>query len=98
MDGCIGFQPKQLRDLDGSRFTDAAQIVAKQVHNHDVFGAILRAADQFCGEGGVLQRVLIPRAGPFDWSGFNLTVRVDMQEPFRGGGEHRFCFRAIAAN
>ena len=55
MDGCKG-RSSCGTDDPGS---DAAQIVAKQVDNHDVFGAILRLRSA-CGEAASFLRVLIP--------------------------------------
>ena len=50
--GGIAFQCEQLLDMYAARHTAAPEVVAQQVHNHQVFGTVLGAFPQ-CG--GALQ-------------------------------------------
>ena len=46
MDSGICFDMHQLRNMDTTNSTDPAQVIAKQVDNHEVFGAVLDAVVQ----------------------------------------------------
>ena len=42
MHRAVAFHGKQLGHLHRSNFGDSSQIVAQQIHDHDVFGQIFR--------------------------------------------------------
>ena len=44
--GRIAFDCKEFGHLDGSRLADPSQVIAQQVHNHQVFRLLLGAAAQ----------------------------------------------------
>ena len=73
-------------DVDRARTGDAAQIVAAEVHQHDVFGPFLGVFPQFGGEAGVLQIVGPALARPGDGGKLELAFRA-ADHHFRGGAE-----------
>jgi hypothetical protein len=56
----------ELNHADGARRADAAQIVASEVHEHEVFGALLGVGQQIRHELGILVRRGTPRTGTGD--------------------------------
>ena len=54
MDGRVALEREQLRDADGAGRAHARQIVAHQVDNHQVLGAILGALGERRAERGVV--------------------------------------------
>ena len=52
--------------VHGAVFADAAEIVATQVHQHDMLGALFRIVEQVGGQLVVLGGRLTPPAGPGD--------------------------------
>ncbi|MNL62461.1 hypothetical protein D3C87_1864840 [compost metagenome] len=50
----IGFHREQVGDLDRADFGDAAEIVAQQVDDHQVFGAVLLVGRQRGTAGCIL--------------------------------------------
>jgi len=49
----ITFQPGEIRDVDGTVFADAAEVVAEEVGDHDQFGKFLGTGLEFVGKLGV---------------------------------------------
>src|SRR3546814_10324522 len=61
--GRIGFDAEQLVDLDAAGPADARQIVAQEIYDHEVLGAILGAFGQFARIAPVTGRIGAPRPG-----------------------------------
>src|SRR3546814_15322507 len=61
--GRIGFDAEQLVDLDAAGPADARQIVAQEIYDHEVLGAILGAFGQFPRIAPVTGRIGAPRPG-----------------------------------
>ena len=68
-------QPRQRRDLDAAGAADAPQIVALEIDDHDVFGAVLRRRRQRGGGRRVRCRIGVARARPLDRPGLDARRR-----------------------
>lgn len=66
-------------DGDGARHADTAEVVASEVDEHEVFGALLLVGEQLIGQAAVLGLVPAPRAGAGD--------RVGRRDPVLDGDE-----------
>ena len=64
-DVAVAFEDHQVLDRHAAEFADAAQVVAGEVHEHDVLGPLLGIGQQFRAQGGVFRLRLSarPRAG-----------------------------------
>ncbi|MCY1420240.1 hypothetical protein D9M71_358550 [compost metagenome] len=83
----IALQREQLRHPHRARPAAAAEVVAQQVDDHQVFRAVLFAGQQFRGVGGVLRRRASARAGALDRAGFHLAA-VQLDETLRRQAEN----------
>ena len=80
LDGARPLQPAESRDPDRAAHADAAEVVAQDVHDHHVLGAILRAGQELAGEGAVGFRRGASRARALD------RVRGHAARPHRAPG------------
>ena len=64
------------RHLDAAGLADAAEVVARHVHDHRQLGAVLLALQQLAGEGPVLARIGAARPGALDRPRLDLAVRA----------------------
>ena len=64
------------------------QIVARQVDDHQVLGAVLLAVEQILPQGRVLGGGGAARPRPLDGFGLDHPVRADPKEPFGGRAEN----------
>ncbi|MNN79058.1 hypothetical protein D3C81_1956690 [compost metagenome] len=78
----VAFQAEQLRHANRAGAAGAAEVVAQQVDNHQVFRAILGAGQQFGGVRRVFAWREAPWARAFDRAGFNQAL-CDFDEAFR---------------
>lgn len=74
----------EVDDLDGARLADPSQVVASEVDEHEVLGALLGVGDQLVGEGLVLLDGGAARPGARDGVHHRLPV-LDLDEGLRGG-------------
>jgi GNAT superfamily N-acetyltransferase len=74
-------------DPDAPRATDTTEIVAQDVNDHHVLGAVLGTAQQLAREGPVLGPVASTRSGAFDRVGADRALGVHGQERFGRRGE-----------
>ncbi|MNZ60444.1 hypothetical protein D3C78_785140 [compost metagenome] len=77
----VAFQAEQLWHLHRTDLASAAQVVTQQVHDHQVFRAVLGAVAQRLGIAGVFCRVGRARAGALDRAGLHLPL-ADADEAF----------------
>ena len=85
VDGLFDIEQTIHRDAAGQG--DAAQVIAKQINDHEVFGAVLAAGGQFAGAGQViLQCQSTPPCALHGPGAQSLTA--SFEEQFRGCGEH----------
>ena len=63
-----------------------AQIIAQEVYDHDVFGAILAGCQQRFGRLRIPLRVIKARSGTLNWLGIH-PAAVDTQKPLRRQGD-----------
>src|SRR5205823_708079 len=68
--------------------TDATQIIAEQIDNHDILGAVLRALLQFLHAQLILSRRGSAWPGALDGPGLDLAI-LQTQEPLRRGAGNR---------
>ena len=73
MDGLVGLDVHQVGHVHGADLADDAEVVAQQVDDHQVLGAVLLAGAQLLGEAHVLGRRLAARQVPL--IGFASTQR-----------------------
>ena len=73
-------------DLDGAGVADAADVVASEVQEHYVFGALLFAVFEFLLVGGILARGGAAGAGAGDGVGGGDAV-LDFDHGFDGGAD-----------
>ncbi|MNJ56873.1 hypothetical protein D3C77_524370 [compost metagenome] len=73
MDIGVAFQAEQLRHLHRADLAGAAQVVAQQIDDHQVFGAVLLACQQFHTVAGILGGIGATWPGAFDGAGFDLA-------------------------
>ena len=86
MDVRVAFQRHELVDLDAAGHANASEIVAFQIDQHDVLGALFGMADQLAQAGAVIVAAN-PGARAGDRPrGDGAAVRVD--EPFRRRADH----------
>ena len=89
MDGGVPLEREQLRNAHGAWRADARQVVAHQVDDHQVLGAILGALGQRLAERGVVLRTDAARPRPLDRPRLDTPLRVDVQEALGRRAEHR---------
>ncbi len=87
MHGGVAFHGEQLGDVYAAGGADAPQVVAQQVHDHQVFRPVLGAAGQLPLQGGVRLRGSSPGPGALDGPGFDLSP-PDREEALRRGAEN----------
>ncbi len=64
----------QVLHLHAAEIAHAPDVVAREVHEHDVFGAFLRVGEQFLFQRGVFLRRLAAAARAGDGANLNLVV------------------------
>ena len=62
----VGLDGHERLDLDGAVLAHAPEVVAAEVDEHDVLGALLLVREQVLGDRAVLLRVAAARAGAGD--------------------------------
>jgi hypothetical protein len=82
VDAGVRLEGAQLLDLDRAVLGDAAQVVASEVDDHDVLGAVLRARAQRQRLAAVLGGSGAPRPGALDRAGLDACA-APLQEPLR---------------
>ena len=85
LDGRGSFQPAQPRDADRAGLADAAEVVAQDVDDHHVLGAVLGAGQQLAREPAILGAVAAARSRALDRVGGDQRRRVDREERLRRG-------------
>ena len=93
-DVAVPLDAHEVDDLDGARHADPAEVVAGQVDEHHVLGALLRVGEQLLGERGVLLRRGAARPGAGDrvqrWPGRRSTLTsASGLEPTTSNGGRR---------
>ena len=83
MQGGIGFDREQLVHRDAAEFGDAADVVAQQIDDHQVLGALLVAGAQVRARGGIGGGCIAARGGAFHWLGNNAAIASDGEEQLR---------------
>ena len=63
MDGGVSLYREELGHLDAAGRRDARQVVAHQIHDHEVFGALFRVGGERAGAGGIARRIGIAAGG-----------------------------------
>jgi hypothetical protein len=56
------FDAHEFANGDAARRADPAQIVAPEIDEHRMFGALFRVASQCCGSPAIVGRIAAPRA------------------------------------
>src|SRR5262249_815658 len=84
MDVAIRLQPADRLDLYRAVSADAAQVVAQQIDDHDVLGAVLGAGEQLAAAGLVLLGGGAARSRPLDGPRLHVAV-VHFPQPLRRG-------------
>ncbi len=87
--GRVALHRHQPRHLHGPGLGDPAEVVADQVHDHQVLGPGLLVRRQPFRDRAVLGRVGHPRRGALDRPALRPAVAVDGQEPLRRRAGHR---------
>ena len=85
----VALQAHQLWHLDRAALADAAEVVAQEIDDHHVLGAVLAAADQLRRLIGVLLGIDHPRPRAFNRTRLDSAAWADLQEAFRRGRDHR---------
>ena len=73
--------PRQRRDLDAARAADAPEIVALEIDDHDVLGAVLGGGGELGGRRAIGGRVGAAGAGPLDGAGLDHAVGREREKP-----------------
>jgi len=89
MDVGVGLNRTERLDLDRARPAGARQVVAHQVHDHQVLGPVLDAGEQLLGQTAILRRRGAARARALDRPALGLALRGDLDEPFGRVGYDR---------
>ncbi len=85
----VRLQPAQGRHVHRAIAANAAQVIAQQVHNHDVFRAVLGARQEFAHQPCILGRIRNARPRPLDRPGFHLALLDANKALGRGAGNHK---------
>ena len=88
MHGGVVLEREQLGDAHGARRAHARQIVAHQVHDHQVLGAVLGALGQRLAERGVVLGTDAARARALDRPRLHEAVAVHAKEALRRRADH----------
>ena len=85
-DVAVAFQEEAVGDLDRADLGDAADIVAAEVEQHQVLGALLRVGEQLgrrapCPRAGVAPRGRVPAMGRMVTSPSRTRTRISGLEP-----------------
>ncbi len=84
----VAFQAEQLRHPHRANAAGAAQVVAQQVDNHQVFRPVLGAGQQLGGVGCVFAGRCSAGPGALDRPGFHMAF-ADLDEAFGRQAQHR---------
>ncbi len=74
-----GFHRKQAGHADRAGSADPADVVAQQIHDHQIFRSVLVGASELQGAGLIQRRVGQPRTGALDGLGLDMAL-VEQQE------------------
>jgi len=85
----VALQTHQLRHRDRARFTHPPQVVAQQIDDHHVLGAVLGIADEIGGGGGIKIRVGAARPGALDRPRLHQALGAEQQKTLRRRRDHR---------
>jgi hypothetical protein len=88
VDGRVALEGKQLGDANGARRADARQIVAHQIDDHQVLGAVLGAFRERLAESGIVLRPDAARPRSLDWPRLHVSRRVGPQKALGGCAQH----------
>ena len=89
LDGGGPLEPAQPRDADGARDAHPTEVVAQDVHDHHVLGAVLGRGEELARERTVLCSVAAARAGALDRVRADVPLGIDREERLRRGGQQR---------
>ena len=89
MDGGVVLEREELGHAHRARRADARQIVAHQVDDHQVLGAILRALGQRLAQRGVVLGADAARPRALDRPRLDVAAALDAQEALRRRAHHR---------
>ena len=81
------FHLEQFRHAHRAGHAALAQIIAQQIHDHQVFRAVLGVAAQVFGKQAVLLRITAARARALDRFGLYLAV-LHADKTFRRGAQN----------
>ena len=82
----VALDVHEVADFDGTVFADAAEIVAAEVDEHDVLGALFFVGEHFLFESGVFSFVFAARVSAGDGTVFELAAG-GADKHFGGGAE-----------
>ena len=85
----VALDREQLRHLDAARRAHAAEIVAHEIDDHQVLGALLRGGAQLGGAGARPRRGRAARPRALDRPALDAAVRVDAQEALGRAADDR---------
>ena len=77
----------QARHLDGPWFTDSRQVIAHQIHDHQVFRPVLARRGELPVHLGIICRIIQPRPGSLDRTALDLPL-ADRDETLGRIGQH----------
>ncbi len=72
-DVAVSLDDHQVFYLHRTKIAHAADVVAREVHEHDVFGAFLRVGEQFFFERGIFVGIFSARTRAGDRADFNFA-------------------------
>src|SRR6266576_639426 len=78
-DVAVALDLHELCHANGTEFCDAADVIPRKIDKHDVFGPLLRIAEQLSGVGFVFFRGQTAGACPCDWTNLHrVAIQPDM--------------------
>ena len=81
----VSFHLHHLRNMDAAGEANAGEIVAREVDDHEILGAVLSASGKRRAKRGVLFGGTAAADGSFDRAGFDVSRIVDVQEALGRG-------------
>src|SRR6266576_5694823 len=73
-DMAVALNLHELCHPNGTEFCDAADVIPREIHEHDVFGPLFRIAQQLSGVGFVFFWGQTASACPRDWTNLHAVV------------------------
>ena len=86
-DGLVALDLEDVGPGDRAGPADAPEVVAQEIHDHRVLGAVLRGGQETLRDGAILRRPPAPRGGPLHRPGHDRAV-AELEEQLGRGGEH----------